>query len=199
MAVEKTRAAIVDVARQLFARKGIDETTMHDISVAAGKGRRTLYTYFNSKEDIYDAVIEAELERMSREMADVAAQKMTPEEKLVAVIYSHLTSIKEAVRRNGNMRAQFFRDSWRVSIVRQRFDANERRLLTQILNEGEQQGYFEIEDVPLTVNIIHYCLRGLEVPYIYGRLSTPQNPHGARAAVARIIHRAIGNTVRIEN
>lgn len=41
----KTRQKLVDVARQLFAKNGIANTTMNDIAVASGKGRRTLYTY----------------------------------------------------------------------------------------------------------------------------------------------------------
>ena len=68
MAVSKTRAKLVDVARQLFAKKGVDDTTMNDIAVASKKGRRTLYTYFKSKEDIYMAVVEYELEMLSDAM-----------------------------------------------------------------------------------------------------------------------------------
>lgn len=37
MAVSKTRAKLVDVARQLFAKKGVDDTTMNDIAVASKK------------------------------------------------------------------------------------------------------------------------------------------------------------------
>ena len=47
MSVSKTRQKLVDVARQLFAKNGIANTTMNDIAVAYGKGRRTLYTYFS--------------------------------------------------------------------------------------------------------------------------------------------------------
>lgn len=50
---------------RLFAKNGLAGTTMNDIAVASGKGRRTLYTYFNRKEDVYYAVIESELERLS--------------------------------------------------------------------------------------------------------------------------------------
>ena len=62
MATQKTRNLLVDVARQLFAKKGFETTTMNDIAVASGKGRRTLYTYFKSKEDVYFAVIQSELQ-----------------------------------------------------------------------------------------------------------------------------------------
>ena len=53
MSVLKTRELLVDVARQLFAKNGFESTSMNDIALAANKGRRTLYTYFNSKEEIY--------------------------------------------------------------------------------------------------------------------------------------------------
>lgn len=42
MSISKTRQNLVDVARQLFAKNGIANTTMNDIAKASGKGRRTL-------------------------------------------------------------------------------------------------------------------------------------------------------------
>ena len=65
MTVSKTKAKLVDVARQLFAKMGVENTTMNDIALASKKGRRTLYTYFKSKEDIYLAVVESELDILS--------------------------------------------------------------------------------------------------------------------------------------
>ena len=58
MAVSKTRELLVDVARQLFAKNGLENTTMNDIAREAGKGRRTLYTYLQEQEEIYYTVIE---------------------------------------------------------------------------------------------------------------------------------------------
>ena len=128
MAVVKTRIKLVDVARQLFAKKGLENTTMNDIAQASGKGRRTLYTYFKSKEEIYWAVIEGELERINEKMNEVANQQMEPEDKLVEVIYTHLNMIKEAVQRNGNLRAEFFRNIIMVEKVRKNFDRSEQKL-----------------------------------------------------------------------
>ena len=75
MSISKTRQKLVDVARQLFAKNGMENTTMNDIAIASGKGRRTLYTYFKSKEDIYFAVIECELERLSDYRAEIRVRK----------------------------------------------------------------------------------------------------------------------------
>ena len=68
MTVVNTRIRFVDVARRLFAKNGVENTTMNDIAQGAGKGRRTLYTYFKSKEEIFQAVIEGELERINEKM-----------------------------------------------------------------------------------------------------------------------------------
>ena len=103
MSISKTRQKLVDVARQLFAKNGIANTTMNDIAVASGKGRRTLYTYFSRKEDVYYAVIESELDRLSEKLDEVASCKMRPQDKIIELIYTHLSMIKETVVRNGNL------------------------------------------------------------------------------------------------
>ena len=116
MAVSKTRAKLVDVARQLFAKNGVDNTTMNDIAVASTKGRRTLYTYFKSKEDIYIAVVESELDKLSEALDKVASENIAPDVKILKLIETHLDAIKLIVRRNGSLRASFFRDIWRVEV-----------------------------------------------------------------------------------
>ena len=78
MTIYRTRRHIIDVARQLFAKRGLANTTINDIAIASGKGRRTLYTYFVNKEDIYSAVIESELERLSDKLDAVAKKKYFP-------------------------------------------------------------------------------------------------------------------------
>lgn len=191
MAVQKTRNILVDVARQLFAKKGLESTTMNDIAIASGKGRRTLYTYFNNKEDLYLAVIMAELERLSQKMAEVADKDLSPEDKLVEIIYAHLNLIKEAVSRNGNLRAEFFRDIWMVEKVRKNFDIAEIKLFIRVLEEGIATDNFNIDNISLVAEIMHYCVKGMEVPYIYGRLGDGLNQTNSRPLVRNLVHRAL--------
>ena len=105
MSISKTRQMLIDVARQLFAKNGIENTTMNDIARESGKGRRTLYTYFKSKDDIYFAVIETELERLSDRLDELSTKRIRPMDKIIEIIYTHLSMIKETVVRNGNLRA----------------------------------------------------------------------------------------------
>ena len=170
MPITKTRQRLIEVARELFAKNGLEATTMNDIAKASGRGRRTLYTYFRHKEEIYYAVIEEELALLSEKMEGVTKMHAEPEEKIFALIYTHLSIIRETVLRNGSLRAEFFRDIWMVEKVRRTFDAKEHRILQLVLQEGIDKVRFRIENVGLMTDIIHYSVKGLEVPYIYDRL-----------------------------
>lgn len=195
MAVSKTRAKLVDIARQLFARNGVNETTMNDIAVASQKGRRTLYTYFKSKEEIYMAVVESELEMLSEALEKVASEKIAPDLKILKMIETHLDTIKLIVRRNGTLRASFFRDIWRVERVRRKFNLNEINLFRQILIEGKEQGLFNVDNVDILANILHYCIKGIEVPYIRGKIGEDLEDKKGWEYVARIVYGALGRQI----
>ena len=190
----KTRQLLIDVARRLFAKHGLENTTMNDIAEASGKGRRTLYTYFKSKEDIYRAVIDGELMRISTTFLAVARKSMSPEAKLAELIFAHLSLIKGAVERNGNLRAEFFRNIWQVESVRKKYDRIECDILRKTIEDGISQGLFEVDDLMLTTDIIHGCIKGLEVPYIFGRLGSGMNIQTTKPMVRRLIHKALGCT-----
>ncbi len=192
MAASKTRTMLVEVARQLFAKAGVENTTMNDIAIASHKGRRTLYTYFKSKEDIYWAVVESELEKLSASMRQVAEKDISPEEKLMEMIYTHLNIVKEVVYRNGTLRARFFRDIWRVEGVRKRFDTNELLLFREVLGEGCSKGVFSIGDVDMTAHILLYSLKGIEAPYIRGHVGRNFDFETRDAYVRRLVFGALG-------
>lgn len=192
MTVLKTRAKLVDVARQLFAKKGVEATTMNDIAVASKKGRRTLYTYFKSKDQIYMAVVESELKMLLDTMDKVAKKPTVPDEKILELITTHLDIIKMAVYRNGTLRADFFRDIWRVETMRKYFDNNEIKLFREVLREGKEQGLFDIDNVEITADILHYCIKGIEVPYIRGQIGEDLDDETGWRYVSKIVYGALG-------
>ncbi|MDD7597682.1 MAG: TetR/AcrR family transcriptional regulator [Hoylesella buccalis] len=192
MSISKTRRLLVDVARKLFAKNGVANTTMNDIALASGKGRRTLYTYFSSKEAVFYAVIESELERLSDKLDEVANKKIAPQDKIIELIYTHLSMIRETVVRNGNLRAEFFRNIWMVEKMRKNFDEDEIELFRRVYSEGKEDGEFDIENVQLVADITHYCIKGLEVPFIYGRLGHGLTEESSKPLVAKVVYGALG-------
>lgn len=192
MSISKTRQKLVDVARELFATKGIEATTMNDIAAASGKGRRTLYTYFRSKDEIYYAVVEGELEYISEEMDKVIQMDVSPEKKIVLVIYKHLSLIADIVKRNGNLNAEFFSDIKQVERARRKFDMEEINTLRSVIREGVVRGVFEVDSVNFVADIIHYAVKGIEVPYIYDRVGSGISVEDSIPLVERIVCRALG-------
>ena len=154
------------MARQLFAHKGVENTTMNDIASASEKGRRTIYTYFKSKRDIYNAVVKNESELIVERLSVIPAQDVSPEEKLMNFIFVRFEAIKELVTRNGSLRAGFFRDVRKVERARRGTLSQECSVLMSILKEGVEKGAFSIKHIDKTARVMLLCLQGLDVPYV---------------------------------
>ena len=164
--VSKTREKLIEVARQLFAHKGVENTTMNDIASASEKGRRTIYTYFKSKRDIYNAVVKNESELIVERLSVIPSQDVSPEEKLMNFIFVRFEAIKELVTRNGSLRAGFFRDVRKVERARRGTLSQECSVLMSILKEGVEKGAFSIKHIDKTARVMLLCLQGLDVPYV---------------------------------
>ena len=189
---DRTRELLIDAARRVFARKGIERTTMNDIAVASKKGRRTLYMYFKNKDEISSLVIENEMERLYDMLDTVEKKNLPADEKLITFIYMRLEAFKETVTRNGSLRANFFHDSWNVAKVRKRYNLQEIALIKTILMSGIKEGIFRITDVESIALLIHYALKGLEVPYIRGLLGdTPSRLSQHKESVKDFIFNGI--------
>lgn len=169
--VKKTRDRFIEVARSLFARKGVENTTMNDIATASDKGRRTIYTYFKSKREIFNAVIESETDDLVRSLRLIVARSASPEQKLEDYVAVRLEKMAEIVSRNGSLRAGFFRDVRKVDRARAIIAKKEISLLISILQEGVDVGAFQIDDIKETAIIITNCIHGMDVAYIRNTLS----------------------------
>ena len=177
--IVKTKDLMIEVARQLFARVGFTNTTMNDIADASNKGRRTLYTYFRNKDEIFHAVIERELERLWHDLELIRRLPATPEEKILTLLLTHLDKMKDLVLRNGSLRAEFFRDIWLVENSRSTFDEKEIQQLQELLEEGKQSG--------LSAYLLQNIVKGMEVPFISGAYRSKGTVEEIRSAVRHLL------------
>jgi AcrR family transcriptional regulator len=67
------REQILDVAVQVFARNGFHSTSMNDVADAAGVTKPVLYQHFDSKQDLYMALLEEVGNRMITSITKAAA------------------------------------------------------------------------------------------------------------------------------
>lgn len=190
-AISKTKKKLIDVAQQLFAKKGVENTTMNDIAEASQRGRRTLYTYFSSKHDIYKAVIESELNVLYAKLEEVVLKDIPADEKLLLLTFTRLNAVKEVVTRNGTLKADFFRDIWQVENVRKEFDKKEIRFLEEIIRDGYIKGIFGTKNVKQTAEILHYAFKGLEVPTIRGAMKLDYSRREDREVISEILFKGM--------
>ena len=61
---QRTRAAILDAAREEFRDRGYQRTTMNDVAARAGVSQGTVYQYFRDRSDLVVAIIQIGLRRM---------------------------------------------------------------------------------------------------------------------------------------
>jgi mycofactocin system transcriptional regulator len=64
-----THEQVARTALELFAREGFEETTMDDIAATLGIGRRTLFRYFKSKNDMVWGDFDQVLDRLRADFA----------------------------------------------------------------------------------------------------------------------------------
>lgn len=141
----KTREKLIDVARQLFARKGMEHTTISDIAEASEKGRRTIYTYFKNKLDIYNAVLEEDADKVVEHLEEiVASPSLSSGEKLRLFVIEQFRIHSKGSGWDG-LRSLLKLDMGRLEKIRKLALSREEMLLDRLLLEGIQRGEFRAD------------------------------------------------------
>ncbi|MDE6325042.1 MAG: TetR/AcrR family transcriptional regulator [Duncaniella sp.] len=167
--VSKTREKLLDVARQLFAHKGVENTTISDIATASDKGRRTIYTYFRNKREIYNAVIERESEILVAKVKDIANSTLAPVEKLRQYLNARFDIIENAVH-NGSttnsLKAILSLDFNRVEKIRRLASSKEAELFARVINEGVNTGVFDAEQAQCVLAADSVMFQGVDYSFL---------------------------------
>ncbi len=162
----KTREKLIEVARQLFAHKGIENTTMSDIATASEKGRRTIYTYFKNKREIYNAVIEKESEQVVGRLREIFAIDMNPLEKLMKFIDVRIDIVEETIRHEREspvLRSLMVRDVRRMERIRNLAVEKELEMLRKIMDDGVRMGFFSRERIDDAFVTMVMMFQGVEL------------------------------------
>src|SRR5919109_372618 len=97
---EATRARLVRVARDLFARRGYNDVATEEIVRRAGVTRGALYHHFRDKRDLFQAVVEEIEQEVMYKVAETALAEGDPWEQQSAAIGAYLdVCLEPAVQR----------------------------------------------------------------------------------------------------
>jgi AcrR family transcriptional regulator len=83
---EFRQSEIISAARKVFAEKGYIAATVDEIAALADLAKGTIYVYFESKEQIYNAVLENDLDALRVLTLEKIAAAATAREKISAYV-----------------------------------------------------------------------------------------------------------------
>lgn len=164
--LKNTRGRILNVARGVFANLSLTKTTMDDIARESNMGRRTIYSYFDSKEELYKEVVNLETSGIMEKLKAVSVSERKAEEKLKVLIRRRMKAVKDICTRTPSVRNDFVSNPLQIEQLRTKLDTGEIQLLKEILDEGIQNNEFSIPDSALTAFTIQTCLKSLEHPML---------------------------------
>jgi AcrR family transcriptional regulator len=72
------RERLLEVAREIFAERGYQATTMDDLATAAGFTKPILYQHFASKESLYDEIVETTAAQLIDALTDATSKVDVP-------------------------------------------------------------------------------------------------------------------------
>ena len=163
-----TREQILMEARRVFEKFGYNKTSLADIAQASQKGRRTLYTYFNSKEEIFKSVIEVEIEVLVKTIQEFISTPLPADEKLRKYGHIRMEAVQRLTVYYDAIRRDLVENLGIIERIRKKYDEIEISLIKQILDEGVEQKIFEIDDTQLVAGAMVMAIKGFELPLILG-------------------------------
>jgi len=142
----RTRAAILAAAERVFARSGLAGARTDLIAAQAGVNKALLYYYFQSKEKLYQAVLEDHLEQFNGQALQVLNQPGSAREVLLRYVSLHFDFIS-ARHRHAPLFQQFMSAGGRFSqgLVRKYFEPRA-RAVARLLERGMRDGEFRRAD-----------------------------------------------------
>src|SRR5580704_14988567 len=171
---------IVDTARGLFKKSGFKKTTMGDIARSLGKAKSSLYYYYPSKEDIFEAVLHAEMDELLQQIHQSILHAASSKEKLTIYCRCRLIKLNELCNLSDALKSEISELHELHCIMtdlKRQFDTTHVGLVKEILEEGVYNGEFKKineDNIELVAYLMVSSFRGLAVPLMVSQNLSPR-------------------------
>ncbi|MCD6091947.1 MAG: helix-turn-helix transcriptional regulator [Bacteroidales bacterium] len=162
----KVKGLIIEVARNVFSQYGYKKTTMDDIAEGARKGKSSIYYYFKSKEEIYEAVVDTESNMLFDNILSQIEKPVPASEKFRLYVLTRLNKIRELTNFYTVMKSESLHQLDFIVELRNKYHKREIGILQNILNEGIKSREFSIQDSELAAIALVTAIKGLETPLL---------------------------------
>ena len=157
---ETRRKEFIAAARELFIEKGFDQTSVSDITNRVGMSHGSFFYYFKSKKGVMEEVINDNLTSWKDFMLNLVANEEMNALKKMQIIFGMTIKSRKA-KQNIN---EFFQKEGNAVMYREHRKKSREivvPLITQIVEQGVDEGIFNIEFPMETVEYIGYVVENL--------------------------------------
>lgn len=161
---------IINSAKKLMQQYGLKKTTMEDIAKEAGKGKSTLYYYFKDKEEIFNKVINQEID----EFFHAVSSAVRKEADAIGMLKTYVVTKVKTLREKVNLYT-FVIDDFQgrlnndFSMLRNKYDNEEKKLISSIFTRGVKTNLFKqdvMNEIDVLSELLVSCIRGVELDII---------------------------------
>jgi AcrR family transcriptional regulator len=144
---KEVREAILDATDQFLSRYGYKKMTIDDLAQAVGIGKGSVYLHFASKEELVLSHIDRIIERLKEELNKIAAQEISPEERLRRMLITRVLFRFDSVQHYSQSLNDLLA-AVRPNLLARRkiYFTQEAEIFALVIKEGNILGVFESEN-----------------------------------------------------
>jgi len=164
---EEYRKKIIKTAGQIFSRYGFKKTTMEEIAKALKIGKSSIYYYYKSKEEIFEAVVLNEANILRNELTGAIKSIDSPVGKMKNYVFVRMKSFEKLANYYNAIFDKNLDHFNFIEKIREKYDREEIALLRLIIWDGTRKNVFHVANSEYTAMAIQTTLKGLEVPLFW--------------------------------
>jgi len=137
---EKVKKNILEAAKSVFQKWGLNKTTMEDIAHEVGKGKSTLYYYYRSKEEIFEELVKKEFASIIGKAQSASEEAVSSKDKLKKYIATMLSEVKKTASIFPLVKGDVKGNKEFLDRIKKMLNDEEEAIVLEILQQGLKSG-----------------------------------------------------------
>lgn len=186
---DTTRCKIIEAAKQRFSHFGYGKTTMAEVAADCSMSPGNLYRFFPGKLDIAAAIATEDYEKHLTNLHRLAlAPGRTTCERLHDLLFEELRRTYQKLEND----PRAYEMATVIAAERPQFAhwmlATERRILVELLEEGENRGELHCPEKEYTAEMIQSATMKFRYPQLWSKLTLPALERELEGVLALLIN-----------
>jgi len=143
----KQKIRIAGAFEKHFRHFGFKKTTVDDVAADLGISKKTIYSFFDSKDEIFYFIVN----RKAKERREMIEEKIMHLESAMQKMEEMIRINFSEFRKMHKRKLSAFDEQFQSEIASGAFRQAFKRLVSNIIEEGVENGEFEVHDHDMTV------------------------------------------------